>query len=433
MMRKFNLISLALISVLLAGCEIHISTSSSSSYGDSTEYEVIDSYVSNILTADKKVVTPFNTSMGLRTFSEADNNKVFPVYEKEIQRLHSLFDRYNSYKDSDDNLLINLKSINDSYGKGEVLKIDDDLEKLLTLSIELSKLTEGYFNPTMGVLIDEWNTYEVDGKIHNRFSPFASEGVDITLDEVNKGLEAIIPFEDLENYLIINQEENTIEFKKYKDVEKVTLSLGAIAKGYAIEKTKDMLDSFNTSLMIDGGSSSVYTVGKNPSPDRDYWVMGLSSPYKNGMFPISFANVKLEGTYALSTSGDYENCFYIKDENDRKIYRHHILNPFTGYPENYQRVISIVSSSRSDVLDGLSTALFNIEDLDKMYEISTNVGKHFGIEIDFIIEREYDEVSKTLDIYYTEGYKSKIMSFNTSKVKINEEKIVGKSDEKDEN
>ena len=429
-MRKITLISLTLISLLLVGCEIN---SSSSSSVDKDKYEVIDSYVSNIITSDKKIVTPFNTSMGLRVFSKSQNETIFPVYQNEIQRLHSLFDRYNSYKDSTGELIVNLKTINDSYGSGEVLKIDDDLEKLLTLSIELSNLTEGYFNPTMGELIDEWNTYEVDGKVYNRFSPFATTGEDITIEEVNRGLECIIPYNEISDYLLINEEENTVEFKKYGNVEKVTLSLGAIAKGYAIEKAKTILDQFNTSLMIDGGSSSVYTVGKNPSSDRDYWIMGLSSPYKTGPFPISLANVKLEDTAALSTSGDYENCFYFYDENNNKIHRHHILNPYTGYPENFQRVISLVSTSRSDILDGLSTALFNIEDLDKILEITNKVGDYYGIHIDFIIEREVDEESKTLNVFYTEGYKSRIMSFATNQVKINEENYVRKSDEKNEN
>lgn len=427
MMKRNKLIGLALISILLVGCN----ESSSSSYSE--EYEVIDSYVSNIKTIDGTIVSPFNTSMGLRVFSKKDNHTIFPVYEEEIQKLHMLFDRYNSYQNENGDMIVNLKSINDSYGTGNVLKIDDDLEKLLTLSIELSKLTEGYFNPTMGVLIDEWNTYELDGKVHNRFSPYNMEGVDITSEEVTLGLECLIPYTELENYLIIDEEENTIEFKKYQDVEKVTLSLGAIAKGYAIEKVKIMLESFERPLLIDGGSSSVYTVGKNPASDRDYWLMGLSSPYKAGFFPISLANVRLDDTSALSTSGDYENSFYFKDENGNKVHRHHILNPYSGYPENYQRVISLVSSSRSDILDGLSTALFNIEDLDKMLEIVNNVESFYGIEIDFIVEREIDEESKTIDLYYTEGYASKIMTYNTTSIKINKKENIEKSDEENEN
>ena len=429
-MKKTSLVSCIFASLLLVGCQVQNSTSSTNG---STEYEVIDSYVSNLISAENKIVTPFNTSMGLRVFSSADNNTIFPIYEKEIQRLHSLFDRYNTYKNSENELLINLKVVNDNYGTGNILKIDEDLEKLLVLSIELSELTEGYFNPTMGVLIDEWNTYEVDGKTYNRFSPYALSAEDITIEELNKGLSAIIPYDQLENYIIINEDENTVEFKKYENLGNVTLSLGAIAKGYAIEKAKLLLDQFNASLMIDGGSSSVYTVANNPSPDRDYWLMGLSSPYKNGIFPISLANVKLEGTNALSTSGDYENCFYFVDEEGKKIHRHHILNPFTGYPENYQRVISLIANSRSDILDGLSTALFSIQDLNKIKNIIKNVESYYNIEIDFIIEREINEENKTLDVYFNQGYKDKIMSFNTSKININSQIVLKEGEEENEN
>ena len=117
-MKKTSLVSCIFASLLLVGCQVQNSTSSTNG---STEYEVIDSYVSNLISAENKIVTPFNTSMGLRVFSSADNNTIFPIYEKEIQRLHSLFDRYNTYKNSENELMVTLKKVKkeevDEHGK----------------------------------------------------------------------------------------------------------------------------------------------------------------------------------------------------------------------------------------------------------------------------------------------------------------------------
>ena len=48
-------------------------------------------------------------------------------------------------------------------------------------------------------------------------------------------------------------------------------------------------------------------------------------------------------------------------ENDNIIYRHHIINPFTGYPESYYRSVSIKTSYFSNAyVDAFSTAFMNL-------------------------------------------------------------------------
>ena len=133
-----------LIFILLTGCgqnsssNISSSTiSNSSSYSD--EYEICDSYVSNILTKDNTPVSPFNTLITLRTFSKKDDASIFPLVEEKISYLHMLFDRYNYYEVNGEEI-INLRHINESYGTGKVLIVDQYLIDLLKLSIDLSNL-----------------------------------------------------------------------------------------------------------------------------------------------------------------------------------------------------------------------------------------------------------------------------------------------------
>ena len=160
-MKRKNILFLLMSLVLLSSC-------------GSKDYEIIDTTVSNIK-VENSVVMPFNTLVTLRNFSEYEYNKTFQVFEDRIHELHKLFDRYNSYKDNKGNTINNLKILNQSYGSGKALVYDKDLVELVSMSIDLAKLTEGYFNPTLGILIDEWSTYEVNGKEYSRFTPYCQE------------------------------------------------------------------------------------------------------------------------------------------------------------------------------------------------------------------------------------------------------------------
>lgn len=400
--------------VSLVGCGNNGSSSeqissNNNSIPSTTDYEVIDKSVSNVKTKEGSYVLPFNTVVTLRTFCGKDYNDIYPTFNKEMQRLHILFDRYNDFVDENGKDINNLKVINESYGSGSKIVVDQDLIDLLNLSIELSELTQGYFNPTLGELIDTWNYRYEDGEKYVRYSPYCFEEEDPKIEDIESSKQKMIPYNELTSYLIINDEENTVEFKKYKEIDKVTLSLGAIAKGYAVEKLKKYVESFNVPSMIDGGSSSSYGLNKNPNPNRDYWLVGVAAPYKVALSPQAIVNIKLDNTYTLSVSGDYESSY----KTSEGIIRHHILNPYSGYPENFYRVVSLKSESRSEILDGLSTAIFSIEDKDTIKEIVSNIEEHYDIEIALMLEKEVDKENKKIDLYLTEDYEKLITKYNT--------------------
>ena len=143
---------------------------------------------------------------------------------------------------------------------------------------------------------------------------------------------------------------------------------------------------------------------------RDYWAIGIASPYKDAFGVKAIANLQIKGTYTLSVSGDYESCYKTEDG----IIRHHILNPHTGYPENHYRVVSLKSTARSEVLDGLSTALFSISSIDKVLEIVSNVEERFNIEIALMLEKEVNKEKKKIDLYVTENYDALITKTNST-------------------
>ena len=66
--------------------------------------------------------------------------------------------------------------------------------------------------------------------------------------------------------------------------------------------------------------------------------------------------------FNYSTSGNYtDGKHYNFMDGDNMIYRHHIINPYTGYPESYYRSVSIKTSYFSNAyVDAFSTAFMNL-------------------------------------------------------------------------
>jgi thiamine biosynthesis lipoprotein ApbE len=330
--------------------------------------------VSNVFNIDNKPVNPFNTAIALTMFNNRDLNLIFPLFEAEIHRLHRLFDSYNYYN-IDGRLLNNLSVINDNYGSGQAVTVDKDLIELIKQSVEMMKLTEGYFNPTLGILIDLWSPL---------FVPFQQElGVDPDPQLVASALECSATLNSIDQVIELNETNSTVRFNRIEGCDgKAKLALGAIAKGYAMERAKEIIGEY--SYLIDGGRSSLITNGINPNPDRDSWNVVILTPYLGNNLAIAAVN----NSNTFTTSGDYENSF-IKDNLDGTFtVRHHILNPFTGYSENIYRSFTILSSQQAGLMDALGTALFNIKDLTVINRIVTNVETRYNLQAHILFQQE---------------------------------------------
>jgi thiamine biosynthesis lipoprotein ApbE len=330
--------------------------------------------VSNVFNANNQPVSPFNTSIALTMFNSRNLDLVFPRFEAEIHRLHRLFDSYNYYT-VDGKELNNLSVINDSYGTNRAVVVEPDLIELIKQSIEMMKLTEGYFNPTLGALIDLWSPL---------FVPFQQQlGQDPDPQLVASALKCSATLDNIDQVIEINQVNQSVKFNKIEGCEgSAKLALGAIAKGYAMERAKIIIGDYP--YLIDGGRSSLITNGINPNPNRDNWNVVILTPYLANNLAIS----AVTGSNTFTTSGDYENAF-IKDNLDGTFTtRHHILNPFTGYSENTYRSFTILSNKQAGLMDALGTALFNISDLDVLKRIINKVETGFNIDVKILFQKE---------------------------------------------
>jgi len=138
---------------------------------------------------------------------------------------------------------------------------------------------------------------------------------------------------------------NTIKLLK----ENMSIDLGAIAKGYIIDKIAEYIDTQGYKNFIVNIGGDIYVRGKNKYNKN--WVIGIQNP--RNKYKI-IKKIYLSNK-AIVTSGDYER--YIIRKNKRYS---HILNPKTGLPI-WNNVISVtVIADNATDADALATSIFLI-------------------------------------------------------------------------
>lgn len=269
---------------------------------------------------------------------EDEFNKLADRVENSLIEYHRLYDIYNEYEG-----LINLATLNKKAGQGPQ-KVDKKIINMLLFSKEMYELTNGKVNIAMGSVLKIWHDYREEGiRIPDR----------AILDEANKNTDI--------NNLIIDEENLTVDIVD----PKMSLDVGAIAKGYAVEMTAAMLeDEGYSGLVLDVGGN-LRVIGEKPNGEG--WTAGVRNPDLSSSESYVYTfNLKNE---ALVTSGSYER-FYTVDG----VRYHHIINGETLMPENYYLSVSVKSDS-SALSDALSTAIFNMkyDDAKKFVEKFKNI------------------------------------------------------------
>ena len=126
----------------------------------------------------------------------------------------------------------------------------------------------------------------------------------------------------------------------------MSLHLGAIAKGYAVDKAMAVLQKNGIRHALINAGGDLKAIGQRK--DGQPWSIGLQHPRQPEKLIASIALSKK----AVATSGDYQK--YFMKENVRY---HHILDPATGMPVKGVISSTIVANSVMDA-DALATAVF---------------------------------------------------------------------------
>ncbi|QDT37304.1 FAD:protein FMN transferase [Stratiformator vulcanicus] len=254
-----------------------------------------------------------------------------------LDLVHVLEQKMTVYRDDAD-----LVRVNEQAADGPV-PVDEDLFEVLALALELCEQSDGAFDPTSGRQIDLWRRCRAERRLptqRERDEVLAATGcADVALD----------------------REAKTVRFRS----PQTSLNLGAIGKGFALDRAAEFLAEQEVDdFLLHGGHSSVAARGSHAG--HDGWPVGIGNPLLTSK---RFGTILLKDR-AMSTSGS--NIQYFRHEG-RKY--GHLLDPRTAMPTD--GLLSVVVTAPSAALaDALSTAFFvmGVEKAQTFCNTYTSVG-----------------------------------------------------------
>ena len=263
----------------------------------------------------------------------------------EILKYSKLFDAFNTYSD-----LANIATINLT---NDEVELDKELYDALKIADDYFHKTKGYFNPYLGEL-----TFAYKDAFSKNQIP--DENI------INSGLSHLKMFK-----FDFNDEKMSV-----KRVGESKLDLGAFAKGYLVDKVKEIAKENNVNYyMLSGGSSSNYFSEK---PNGDGYKVGIK--YANKKY------LELKNN-SLGVSSIYEQIVEI----DGKKYSH-IINPFTGKPA-MDYAFSLVVDESATLTDVFSTVLMTVNDLSLVEDMA----KEFDFSY-MLFDIKNNIISQTADL-----------------------------------
>jgi thiamine biosynthesis lipoprotein len=214
--------------------------------------------------------------------------------------------------------------INESAGTNYVV-VDPELMKLVLRAQDAAKLSGGAFDISVGAFRGLWKfDQDVDGSI-----PAEAD--------VRKRAKLV-------NYrkIRVNKKKQSIKLQR----KGMRITLGGIAKGYAVDQSIAILRKLGFADFILQAGGDLYASGQ--AGDRS-WRVGIRDP--RGARDASFAVAEIKNS-TFSTSGDYERSVIVKGKR-----YHHILDPATGTPATRSRSVTVLAPD-AITADIWSTALF---------------------------------------------------------------------------
>lgn len=204
------------------------------------------------------------------------------------------------------------------------VKVSLELFKLIKRAKKISDITDGAFDITYASMDKIW---KFDGTMD--YMP--------SQDEITKSIKKVG-----HTNIVLNAKETTVFLKE----EGMKIGFGAIGKGYAADKTKELLMSKQVVGGIINASGDLTTWGTKSTGEK--WLIGITNPLdKEKVFswlPIVESSV--------ATSGNYEKFVTF---NNKKY--SHIIDPRTGYPSKGINSVSVFAKS-AELCDALATAVF---------------------------------------------------------------------------
>jgi len=218
-----------------------------------------------------------------------------------------------------------LDELNRQLATGMPVRPAPGILPLLQAANRLSLQSGGLFNPTIGGLVDLWGFHADE---ITALAPPAPDAIQALLAAAPSAGDVKVEG----GYLVSTN-------------LAVQYDLGAFAKGYAIDRGIELLQSLGIANAIINAGGDLRAIGRHGERP---WRIGIRHPRQPGVL----ASVELAADESIFTSGDYER--YFEAGGDRY---HHILDPRTGYPAGQVTSVTVLHPQAATA-DAAATALF---------------------------------------------------------------------------
>ncbi len=253
--------------------------------------------------------------------------------------------------------------------RGDSLVVVDRMfQEVFELSRKVHKQTKGYFDPTVGTLVNAWG-----------FGP----GEQISMDSLT--------VDSLLQYVGFNKVSISPQNRVIKQNPNIYFDFNAIAKGYAIDRLAVMLDNKGIENYLVEVGGEVVAKGINLEKEKP-WVVGIDDPQAEmGRQMKLLINMS---DRALASSGNYRK--YRVDSISGKKYVH-TIDPISGYTKNSNTLGVTILANDCATADAYATA-FMAMDLHEAFKV-INYNKDLEAYIIYL-----DEKGVTQE-FLTKGFK----------------------------
>ncbi len=217
--------------------------------------------------------------------------------------------------------------------------VDAMFREVFKTSGDIHARTNGYFDPTVGILVDAWG-----------FGP----GSALEMDSAR--------VDSLLRYVGFEKVHLDADGRIVREIPGLRLDFNAIAKGYAIDRLALMLEEKGIRDYLVEVGGEIRASGKNLAKDSP-WVVGIDDPQATA--GRSIKKIIRFSDRSMASSGNYRK-FRVDSITGEKFV--HTIDPHTGYTRNSNILATSVLAGTCMEADAYATAFMamDLEDSQKL-------------------------------------------------------------------
>lgn len=211
--------------------------------------------------------------------------------------------------------------------------VDNLFIDVFKASKHIHKQSKGYFDPTVGVLVNYYG--------------FGPEKYTMKIDTSY--------VDSLMQYVGLNKLKLTPEHRLKMSHPGIYIDFNAIAQGYTADRVAALLDQNNIDNYLVEVGGEIVVKGKNLE-SQEPWMIGIDDPNQTLEKRTLTAIITLKD-HGMATSGNYRK-FRIDSVTGKKYV--HTIDPLTGYPARNSLLSATVLAENAMMADGYATTLMTM-------------------------------------------------------------------------